>query len=320
MAAGILPAVEPGVSPGGESASDSQRVEKPRAHPCGRMPPSTPGGTPAASALRRSRLARTAGPFNLERVSSSTTAKPSSSVSAGRSPVFVTTHWSIVLTAGSKDTGRAHDALAKLCQTYWYPLYAYVRQRGYPSHDAQDLTQEFFARLLEKNVLRAVTREKGKFRSFLLTALNRFLTDEWRKARAQKRGGGQVVSLDARDAETRFNHEPADKVTPEKLFEQNWALALLHLVYDRLQQEYRENGKEALFEALKFCLTGDRSAVPYAELAGRLKLSENTVKVSVHRLRQRYRELLREEVAHTVAGQSEVEEELNCLFRALASA
>jgi RNA polymerase sigma-70 factor (ECF subfamily) len=224
-----------------------------------------------------------------------------------------------VLTAGRSDSTRAQAALAKLCQTYWYPLYAFVRQRGYTSHDAEDLTQEFFARLLEKNTLGAITREKGKFRSFLLTVLNRFLADEWRKGRAQKRGGGHVVSLDVRDAETRFGHEPVESTTPEKLFEQNWALALLHSVYERLEREYRDQGKGPLFDALKFCLTGDRSAAPYSELAARLDLSESAVKVSVHRMRQRYRELLREEVAHTVAGQHEIEEELNCLFRALSS-
>ena len=223
-----------------------------------------------------------------------------------------------MLTAGRTDTTRAQAALAKLCQTYWYPLYAFVRQRGYTSHDAQDLTQEFFARLLEKNSLATITREKGKFRSFLLTMLNRFLTDEWRKARAQKRGGGQIVSLDTRDAETRFGHEPVETTTPEKLFEQNWALALLNSVYEQLRREHQENGKGALFDALKFCLTGDRASVPYSELAARLNVSETALKVTVHRLRQRYRELLREEVAHTVAGENEVEEELNCLFRALS--
>ena len=234
-------------------------------------------------------------------------------------PVFVTTHWSVVLAAGRNDTTRARNALAKLCQTYWYPLYAYIRLRGYPPHDAQDLTQEFFARLLERNTLGAITREKGKFRSFLLATLNHFLVDEWKKARARKRGGGQVVSLDARAAETRFGREPVDALTPERLFEQNWALALLDTVYLQLQQEYERDGKGALFQKLKSCLTGDRGSAPYAELAARLNVAENTVKTSVHRLRQRYRALLRAEVRHTVASASEVEEELRCLFRALAA-
>jgi len=232
--------------------------------------------------------------------------------------VFVTTHWSVVLAAGRNDTTRAHDALAELCETYWYPLYAYIRQRGYSPHDAQDLTQEFFARLLEKNTLRIITQDKGRFRSFLLSALNHFLVDEWKKARAQKRGGGQIVSLDVCDGERRFVREPMDALTPEKLYEQNWALALLETVYSQLQREYEGAGKGALFAELKSCLTGTRHSVPYAELAVRLNMAENTVKTSVHRLRQRYRELLRAEVAHTVASPADVEEELRCLFRALA--
>jgi len=245
-----------------------------------------------------------------------------SSVSASSTPprqaVFVTTHWSVVLAAGRNDTPRARDALAKLCETYWYPLYAYVRQRGYSPQDAEDRTQEFFARLLEKNSLAALTREKGKFRSFLLTALNHLLVDEWKKERAQKRGSGQIVSLDALDGETRFAREPVDTVTPEKLYEQNWALALLGTVYRQLQRDYELSGKGPLFEQLKSCLTGERSAAPYAVLAVRLNMPENTVKTHVHRLRQRYRELLRAEVAQTVATPAEVEEELRCLLRALA--
>jgi len=226
----------------------------------------------------------------------------------------------VVLTAGRTDTTRAREALARLCQTYWYPLYAYVRHRGHSPEDAQDLTQEFFARLLEKNTLGRVTRGRGKFRSFLLGTMNHFLVDEWKRASAQKRGGGQpVLSLDAHDAETRFGREPVDKVTPERLFEQNWALALLDTVYHRLRREYETSGRGHLFDTLKFSLTGDRSTMPYAELAKRLGLTENTVKVTVHRLRQRYRELLREEVAQTVASPGEVEEELRGLFRALAS-
>ena len=234
-------------------------------------------------------------------------------------PAFVTTHWSVVLAAGRRDTTRARDALATLCQVYWYPLYAYVRRRGYPPHDAEDLTQEFFARLLEKNTLGAITREKGKFRSFLLSALNHFMVDQWRKARTGRRGGGGIVSLDARDAETRLGREPVDALTPEKSFEQNWALALLETVYQRLQREYETEGKTTLFNELKSCLTGARNSVPYSQLAKRLGLAENTVKVNVHRLRRRYRELLRAEVAHTVNGPDEIEEELRCLFRALST-
>lgn len=231
----------------------------------------------------------------------------------------MTTHWSVVLGAGEKDTTRAQDALGRLCQTYWYPLYAYVRQRGHSPQDAQDLTQEFFARLLAKKTLREINREGGKFRSFLLTAMNHFLVDEWRKLKAEKRGAGQIVSLDGREAETRYGREPVDKITPEKLFEQNWALTLLDTVYTRLESEYEEQGKGAQFEALRFCLTGERSQAPYAELAKQLGMAENTVKTLVHRLRRRYRELLREEVGQSVANQGEAEEELRCLFRALAA-
>ena len=232
---------------------------------------------------------------------------------------FATTHWTVVLTAGHSDSTHARDALAQLCQTYWYPLYAYVRRRGYPTHDAEDLTQEFFARLLAKRKLADLTREGGRFRSFLLTALNRFLVDEWKRGQARKRAGQQLVSLDAQDAETRYRREPADTRTPEKVFEQNWALALLDTVFLRLQQEYDHAGKGGLFAELEFCLTGERSAVPYAALGTRLQMPEATVKVTVHRLRQRYRELLRQEVAHTVSRPDEIEAELRDLFRALAS-
>jgi len=230
---------------------------------------------------------------------------------------FQTTHWSVVLGAGQNDTTRAQDALGRLCQTYWYPLYAYVRQRGHSPQDAQDLTQEFFARLLLRKTLREIKREGGKFRSFLLTAMNHFLVDEWRKLKAEKRGAGQIVSLEGREAETRYGHEPVDRITPEKLFEQNWALALLDTVYARLEAEYQEQGKERVFDVLRFCLMGERGQVPYAELAKQLGLAENTVKTLVHRLRGRYRELLREEVGKGVATQAEAEAELRCLFRAL---
>ena len=232
--------------------------------------------------------------------------------------MFVTTHWSRVLAAGRNDTPHARRALAELCECYWYPLYAYVRQRGHSPHDAEDLTQEFFARLLEKNPLGRLTPSGGKFRSFLLTALRHFLVDEWKKARRQRRGSGQVISLDALEAEARFAREPADTLTPERQFEQNWALVLLDSVYGQLQREYEAEGRGGLFAELKSTLTGSPSSVPYAELAARLGIAENTVKTSVHRLRKRYRELLRAEVAQTVADPAEVDEELRCLFRALA--
>jgi len=232
---------------------------------------------------------------------------------------FATTHWTVVLTAGRAETTRAQQALAQLCQAYWYPLYAYVRRRGYSSHDAEDLTQEFFVRLLQKNALASARRERGKFRAFLLASLNHFLADEWDRARAQKRGGDKVIPLDVAQAENRLAGELADRLTPEKIFERTWALTLLEKVYGRLRQEYDRGGKAALFAALKFCLTGERSAIPYAELANRLGLSEGAVKVAVHRLRERYRALLRAEIAQTVTAAGEIEEELHCLLRALAS-
>ena len=233
-------------------------------------------------------------------------------------PVFATTHWSVVLAAGDTETTRAQQALSRLCNTYWYPLYAYVRRRGSNPQDAEDLTQEFFARLLRKESLSHLTREGGRFRSFLLKSMNRFITDEWRRARAQKRGAGKIISLDAASAESRYNIEPADRHTPETLYDRAWALVLLDAVFHRLRDEYSRDGKTALFDQLKFCLTGQRSAIPYAELASRLNEPENTLKTHVHRLRQRYRVLLREEVAQIVASPSEIDEELRSLFHALA--
>jgi len=224
-----------------------------------------------------------------------------------------------VLTAGRSDTTRAASALEKLCQTYWYPLYAYVRRRGHSLEDAQDLTQAFFARLLERNWVGQADQQKGRFRSFLLSAMNHFLADEWDKARAQKRGGGLApIPLQFDVAETRYSHEPADNVTPEHSYERRWALTLLDEVLRRLRSEYEQDGRGELFAALHPCLVGDRSSQPYAELAVKLGISEGTVKSAVHRLRQRYRQLLRDEIAQTVVEPGEVDEELKHLFAVLA--
>ena len=232
---------------------------------------------------------------------------------------FATTHWSVVLAAGEKADTRSAAALQTLCQTYWYPLYAYVRQKGRGPQDAEDLTQSFLMHLLEKDRLGHLTRDRGKFRSFLLTALNHFLVDQWKRASAQKRGGAQpIFRLDREKAETRFLQEPVDTTTAEKLFAQNWAVNLLNTVFEQLQQEQQDQSKDEQFEQLKFCLTGQRSAVPYAELAEKMNISQTALKVLVHRLRQRYRELLRQEVAHTVTGPDEVEEELQYLFQVLS--
>jgi len=224
-----------------------------------------------------------------------------------------------VLTAGRSDTTRARDALGRLCQTYWYPLYAYVRRRGHSPHDSQDLTQEFFAQLLERQSLSAANPERGRFRSFILTAMNNFLVNEWNKARAKKRGGGfQAFSLDWAAAEERFDLEPADNSAPDKLFERQWALTLLNEVLNRLEAEYRREGKIKLFAALKQTLMGARESQPYAELAAKLGMNEGAVKVAVHRLRARYRELIRAEIANTLDQPQDIEGEMRHLFSALA--
>jgi RNA polymerase sigma factor (sigma-70 family) len=235
------------------------------------------------------------------------------------SGVFVTTRWSVVLTAGDSDSAEAGDALATLCQSYWYPLYAYVRRRGNSAEDAQDLTQEFFARLLKRNWIANADQSKGRFRSFLLGAMNHFLADEWDKARAQKRGGGTApLPLEFDTAETRFSREPADNSTPEQNFERRWALTLLERVLDRLREEHEREGRLELFTKLNPCLIGERTAQPYAELATQLGVREGTVKAAVHRLRLRYRNLLRAEIANTVAEASEVDDELRHLFAVLS--
>jgi len=231
---------------------------------------------------------------------------------------FLTTHWSVVLSAREQHSATSAAALEVLCRTYWHPLYAYARHRGRSPADAQDLTQEFFARLLQKEYLRSVAPEKGKFRTFLLVMFQRFLADEWDKAQAQKRGGGKVFNVDWASAEQRFMQQPVEHLTPEKVFEQRWALTLLDQVYARLESEYREQGRGALFETLQFALTGSRSSVPYVELARQLQTTDGAVRVAVHRLRQRYRELLREAIADTVSQPEEVEEELRHLLQAVA--
>ncbi|HEY1490278.1 MAG TPA: sigma-70 family RNA polymerase sigma factor [Verrucomicrobiae bacterium] len=244
---------------------------------------------------------------------------PDSVNDAPRNPAFVTTRWSLVLSAGDQKSPQSAAALEKLCRAYWYPLYAFVRRRGQPPEDARDLTQEFFARLLERNWIGRAEVRKGRFRSFLLSAMNHFLADEWDKARAQKRGGGATpVPLQFDTAETRYGHEPADNVTPEQSYERQWALTLLDEVLQRLRAEYAQDGRAEFFTALHPCLVGDRTAQPYAELAVKIGISEGTVKSAVHRLRQRYRELLRDEIAQTVVTPGEVDDELCHLFAVLS--
>lgn len=234
--------------------------------------------------------------------------------------VFVTTRWTVVLSAGRKSSPQAAVALEDLCRTYWYPLYAYVRHQGHSKEDAEDLTQSFFARFLEKNYLEGLRSEKGKFRAFLLAALKHFLANEWDKARRRKRGGGAApLSLDWQDADTRFHIEPADQLSPDKLYDRTWAVTLLERVIARLRDEHAAEGKAKLFEQLKPALTAGKGAIPYAQAAGNCGVSEGAVRVAVHRLRRRYRELLREEIAQTLAHPAEVEEELRALFGAFAN-
>jgi RNA polymerase sigma-70 factor (ECF subfamily) len=231
---------------------------------------------------------------------------------------FATTQWSQVLAARDGTSSKARQALADLCSTYWYPLYAYVRRRGYRPDEAQDLTQAFFARLLEKESLRAADRERGRFRSFLLASLQHFLCNEHDRARARKRGGGRAaLSFDLDAAEDRYRLDPSHDLTPEKLFERRWALTLLDQVLGRLRQEWEADGKGPLFVALKPTLTGEANTDSYREVASHLGLSEAGVKVTVHRLRRRYRDLLREEIGRTVAQARDVEDEIRNLFAVL---
>jgi RNA polymerase sigma factor (sigma-70 family) len=244
-------------------------------------------------------------------------------VSLGRPPVavFATTHWSAILEASQRNSPRADAAVSQLYTAYWYPLYAFIRGRGYDVHDAQDLAQDFFASLLKKNHFQSVTREKGRFRSYLLGALKHFLANEWHKARREKRGGGcAVIPLDEALAENRYSQEPSHDATPEKLFEQNWASVLLERVLMSLRAEQEGSGKGRHFDALKIFLTGEKSERSYAEIGAGLEMSEAAVKVAVHRLRERYRELLRAEIANTVANPGEVEDELRYLLTVLRGA
>ena len=228
---------------------------------------------------------------------------------------FTTTHWSLVLNARDPSSPQAAEALEKLCRTYWYPLYAYVRRQGEDEESAKDLTQEFFARLLEKNYLAQAQRERGKFRAFLLGSLKHFAADEWDSACAQKRGGGQpLISLDDTTCEDRYRLEPVDAMDAEKLYERRWALSLLELARQRLKEEYDRAGKSELYGHLKVYETGDRNGPPYAEVAAKVRLSESGVKSAVHSMRQRFLKLVREEVANTVENPAEVDAEIRHLI------
>ncbi len=234
--------------------------------------------------------------------------------------VFVTTHWSMVLNARNGDSAQADEAMSRLCRAYWYPLYAYVRRQGYPPDQAQDLTQEFFARLLARNYLRSIDRQKGKFRWFLLTAMEHFLAKEWRDAHRLKRGGGQIIlSLDDKDAEDRYKYEPAEPMTAQRIYERRWALTLLEQAMAKLREEFAANGKAEVFDALQVFLSGERADVTQAQAGSGLSMSEGAVSVAVHRMRKRYAELLRAEIANTVSSPEEVEEELRHLLAVVSS-
>ncbi|MDC0325330.1 sigma-70 family RNA polymerase sigma factor [bacterium] len=206
-----------------------------------------------------------------------------------------------------------------LCRLYWYPVFHFIRRSGYKQHEAQDLTQAFFAQFLEKNWLKRVDPGKGRFRSFLLMILKRFLASEWKRSNAQKRAGNlNWLSLSMQAAESRYSIEQADTTTPEQSFEKQWAITILETVIQSLRSQYLADHNESLFEALKPCLMGSRESQPYAKIAAEFGMSESAIKVSVHRLRQKFRERLRAEIAQTVTSPDEVEEELKHLIRVLA--
>lgn len=241
------------------------------------------------------------------------------SVPARGDDVFVTTRWTVVLHAGRKSSPQSERALSDLCQAYWFPLYAYVRRKGHSKEDAEDLTQAFFERFLEKNYLEGLSAERGKFRAFLLASLKHFLANEWDKSRRQKRGGGaQHLSLDWQSAEEKLRHEPPDPSSPDRIFDREWALALLEQVIARLRDECARDGKSDLFAQAKGYLMVGEQMIPYADAAKSLGMDEGAVRVAVHRLRKRYRELLRDEIAGTLSDAAQVPEELQSLQAALA--
>ena len=236
---------------------------------------------------------------------------------AGDGRWFATTHWSVVIAAKQGDSPQASEALEKLCRVYWRPLYAYIRRDGCNETEAQDLTQEFFARLLARDYLQRVDHQGGKFRSFLLAYLKNFLCEQRRNANAKKRGGGQtILSLEAATGEEGFISEPADELTPDQIFERRWAQTVLQTALDRLRGEFAARGQTALFERLQDYQPREPGGPSYADIGAGLGLTEAAVKSAVQRMRQRHRELLREEIAHTVTRPEEIEEELR-YFRAL---
>jgi len=240
--------------------------------------------------------------------------------SSAEAPGFRTTHWSVVLAAREADSAAAQAALAELCATYWYAIYAYVRRRGHPKENAADLTQAFFARFLEKNFLGDLTPGTGRFRSFLLACCQHFLANEWDKVQTLKRGAGKtILSLDDDSAEDRYQFEPVDHITPETIFERRWACTVLEQVLDRLRDDFTASKPPELFQELKIFLSPGQERNSYAEVGRRTGLKESAIKVAVHRLRRRYGELLRAEIAKTVADANDVEDEVRHLIAVLST-
>ena len=248
-----------------------------------------------------------------------TTEHPSDSDASAPRDIFATTRWTVVLTAGQRHTPQSDEALGQLCRTYWFPLYAYVRRRGHTKADAEDSVQAFFARFLAKNYLEGLSAERGRFRAFLLASLKNFLINEWKKSQRLKRGGGDtVLSLDWETADTKFQVADSTEPSPDKAFDREWAVTLLATVIERLRAECAADGKAKQFDQLKIFLTAGKGAVPHADVARSLGMDEGAVRVVVHRLRKRYRELLRDEIAHTLADPAQVDEEMRALFGAFA--
>jgi RNA polymerase sigma-70 factor (ECF subfamily) len=233
-------------------------------------------------------------------------------------PWLSTTQWSVILAAGGSQSSLSREALTLLCQKYWYPLYVFARRRGHDEESARDVTQSFFARLLEKKSIKIANKDRGRFRSFLLVSFKNFLSNEWDRERAGKRGGGKTqVSLDLRDAEGRYLREPVDPRTPEEAFDRRWALEQLDRVLGFLGEEMRETGAEKKFGLLTEFLIGESSSKTYAEVANDLDMTEGAVKVAVHRMRRRFGLLLRAEIARTVSSDEEIEAEIRYLISAL---
>lgn len=242
---------------------------------------------------------------------------PNANRNPGPPSSFRTTRWSLVISAGREQTPDARDALESLCHWYWFPLYAYARRRVHDVHQAQDLTQAFFERLLDKNYLADADPSRGRFRSFLITAFKHFLSNEWQKANTLKRGKGVTpFSIDFPDGDSRIAAACTRELTPEQLYERQWVTTLLGRVMERLQQEFAAADKDEQFQQLKACIVGDNSGDSYAEIAERLGATEASIKMAVQRLRRRYRELLRDEIAQTVGDNESVEDEIRCLFQA----